>query len=255
MKSIGIISAAATAVCLLSGCSKTPQQETSSIAEATPAPAASAPATPQPSGAAAPAAPAVEPASASAPTAIATPAPELAPAGVLYLVEAVRIETDSGITSLTPGTGVKLLHDDVYLTPAGEAHLRPDQMTNNMTLARQILTADRQAQAAIKATGAAQAESVATLQALRSAEAATTQNAAMEAQNAEALKARISALTIERQALEAKISILQRKQSGENYRAIANGHIIASTTVQESKALIDRRAAVDRELAELQRRR
>ncbi|HSI15860.1 MAG TPA: hypothetical protein VK961_27680, partial [Chthoniobacter sp.] len=61
---------------------------------------------------------------------------ELAPPGVFYLIEAARIETDSGVTGLPPGTGVKLLHDDVFLTPAGQARLRPEQMTNDMVLAR-----------------------------------------------------------------------------------------------------------------------
>jgi hypothetical protein len=80
---------------------------------------------------------------------------ELAPAGVFYLLAAARIETDSGVTGLPPGTGVKLLHDDLYLTPAGQAHLRADQLTNDMTLARQALASERARQAGAAARVAA----------------------------------------------------------------------------------------------------
>ena len=79
-----------------------------------------------------------------------TPAPQLAPPGVFYLVQNVRIETDSGVTGLPPGTGVKLVRPGVYLSPAGEISLRPEQITNNLALARQARDADRAAQASLK---------------------------------------------------------------------------------------------------------
>jgi hypothetical protein len=135
---------------LIAGCSKTNTTTENDTPSASPDAAPAQPASP--------ATPAAAPVASTAPTAPASGVPtprELAPPGVFYLVETARIETTDGISGLPPGTGVKLLHDDVYLTPAGEARLRPDQITNDMALARAARNADRAAQAAAQARIAA----------------------------------------------------------------------------------------------------
>src|SRR5437868_3412110 len=43
-----------------------------------------------------------------------SPAPQLAPEGVFYLIAAARVETPDGIRGLPPGTGVKLVRPGVY---------------------------------------------------------------------------------------------------------------------------------------------
>jgi hypothetical protein len=70
------------------------------------------------------------------------------------------VETSSGVIGLTPGSGAKLVRPGVYLTSAGEVELSDDQVTNNITYARQILAADQTAQAALRAASAAQAPPV-----------------------------------------------------------------------------------------------
>jgi hypothetical protein len=140
------------AVELFTGCGRSPgTQSPTTEAEPAHSPASAAP---QPAAAAIAAAPAV---ATPAPVPVAqAPAPELAPPGVFYLVEAYKVETDAGITGLPPGTGVKLLHDNVYLTPAGEAKLPPGILTNDMAAAREARDADRQAQTVAQQSIAAQ---------------------------------------------------------------------------------------------------
>lgn len=203
-----------------------------------------------PTESAAPAAPEPKTAAAAA-TPLPAPAPQLAPPGVFYLIETARVETDSGITGLPPGTGVKLLHDDVYQTPAGEAHLRPEQVTNDMTLARQVMTADRNLQAALKASMASQAKAAEQANATEMANLAAAQNAATQTAKNDAASLRVATLENERQAIDEKLLVLRQKQSAENYRQNVQGHIIASHTADEAKALIDRRAAIENEILRL----
>jgi hypothetical protein len=101
-------------------------------------------------------------------------APELAPPGVFYLIEAVRVETEHGIVGLKPGTGVKLVRPGIYLTPDGELPLRPEQMTNDMRLARQAATMDAATQARVKAQLAAQAQAAKAAQAERDSQPLAT---------------------------------------------------------------------------------
>lgn len=154
MKKTFIPLAAATLLLSLTACRKPVAQEESAEPESTPTPSskvASVPSSPTPAATTSETAPAPTPA-----TPTSTPiAAELAPPGVFYLIEAARIETDSGLTGLPPGTGVKLLHDDVYLTPAGEARLRAEQLTNDMTRARKALAAEKASQNAAQARIAA----------------------------------------------------------------------------------------------------
>lgn len=142
MKKIAWIALAALA---FASCSKPVSEESPPpLASTTPAPGsaatgpAPAPSAPQPS------------------TGATASAPELAPAGVFYLLTPARIETPDGIRGLPPGTGVKLVRTGVYLTPYGETSLKPDQLTNDMGIARRARDADQAAQRA--AQGARLAE-------------------------------------------------------------------------------------------------
>lgn len=62
----------------------------------------------------------------------------------------VSIETDSGITGLRPGTVVQQRSPTEYTTPEGQKlTLRPDQVTNDLRIARQVAGADAAAQATL----------------------------------------------------------------------------------------------------------
>lgn len=92
-----------------------------------------------------------------APIAEATPAPELAPPGVFYLIAAVSIETTDGILGLKPGQPLRQIRPGVYQAGTNEVSLRPDQVTNDMALARRLMTQDQRVQAALRQRLAAQA--------------------------------------------------------------------------------------------------
>jgi len=64
------------------------------------------------------------------------PPPDIAPEGIFYLIAPVSLDTGEGIHALTPGTGVKLVRDGVYLTPIGEIPIPSEKLTNNLTIAR-----------------------------------------------------------------------------------------------------------------------
>jgi hypothetical protein len=114
-----------------------------------PAPAASPPS--------APATPVPKPvAAATPPPALATPAPELAPPGVFFLVTAVSVETTDGIVGLKPGQLLRLVRPGVYRADNNELTLRPDQVTNDLAIARRLANQDQRTQAAIQQRLAAQ---------------------------------------------------------------------------------------------------
>jgi len=85
-----------------------------------------------------------------APKPAATPAPELAPPGIFYLVTSVSVETSDGILGLKPGQMLKLVRAGVYKADNNEVTLRPDQVTNDLTIARRVAAQDEQTQAAIQ---------------------------------------------------------------------------------------------------------
>jgi len=80
----------------------------------------------------------------------ATPAPELAPPGVFYLITAVSVETSDGILGLKPGQLLKEVRPGVYRADTNEVTLRPDQVTNDMAVARRFAAQDQLNQAAIQ---------------------------------------------------------------------------------------------------------
>lgn len=164
------------------------------------------------------------------------------------MLASVRIETESGITGLPPGTGVKLLHDDLYLTPAGEAHLDAAQMTNDMTIARAAMNADRSAQAATQKVLSAQAAAAHALQAAAAQGSTAAPGAPVDMAN---VRTRIAELEAQREGLNSKLSVLREKQSGEQFRADVRRHIIASSTVEQEKAVIDEITEINIEIARL----
>jgi hypothetical protein len=128
----------------LNGCKKKDvAEETPEEAPATPAPTA---ATPEPT----------KPVAVATPPP-ATPAPELAPPGVFYLITAVSVETSDGILGLKPGQLLKEVRPGVYRADTNEVTLRPDQVTNDMAVARRFAAQDQRNQAAIQQRLAASA--------------------------------------------------------------------------------------------------
>ena len=67
---------------------------------------------------------------------------ELAPDGIVYLLVRVRMETDSGIISLPPGTGLKLIRPGVYTDGLHELTLTAEQVSNDVETAREAKRAD-----------------------------------------------------------------------------------------------------------------
>jgi hypothetical protein len=112
-------------------------------AAATPAPKSATPA-PQPVVVATP-----------PPAPAATPAPELAPPGVFYLVTSVSVETSDGILGLKPGQLLREVRPGVYRADNNEVTLRPDQVTNDLVIARSVARQDQLNQAAIQQRSAA----------------------------------------------------------------------------------------------------
>jgi len=226
MKVTSIIASGALLLPILAGCQKT------STADDSPPPA---PATPAP----------------SAPTIPAAPIAEFAPPGVFYLIAPARIETADGIVGLNPGTGLKLVRPGVYLSPSGEVSLRDDQVTNNVTLARQVLAADQSSQAALRNSLAAMARQANLQRQAAAAQSAATNAAASQSMNGDARRTRIAVLTAQRDALAQQLSGLQSERSGENYRQTYQRHIIASSTNDQIAAVQQQLLEVQSELAAL----
>ena len=133
-------------VVAFSACQKKASEPSASEAEQ---PAA----TPPPVAATATPAPAPAPAPESAPAAPATPAPpRLAPPGVYFLVTAVTVATDAGVTGLPPGTRVVRQPDGRFLANGQQIALRPEQITNDLNVAEKVASTDRAAQASIRQT-------------------------------------------------------------------------------------------------------
>lgn len=80
----------------------------------------------------------------------AAPAPQLAPPGVFYLVTAVSVETSDGILGLKPGQLLREVRPGVYRADNSEVTLRPDQVTNDLGIARRLVSQDQRNQAAIQ---------------------------------------------------------------------------------------------------------
>jgi hypothetical protein len=80
----------------------------------------------------------------------ATPAPELAPPGVFYLITAVSVETSDGIVGLKPGQLLREVRPGVYRADNNEVTLRPEQITNDLKVARDLAAQEKRTQAAIQ---------------------------------------------------------------------------------------------------------
>lgn len=79
-----------------------------------------------------------------------TPAPELAPPGVFYLITSVSVETSDGILGLKPGQLLREVRTGVYRADNNEVTLRPDQVTNDMAVARRLAAQDQRNQEVIQ---------------------------------------------------------------------------------------------------------
>lgn len=188
-------------------------------------------ATPVPAPVSTPAPPAVI---ATAPP-TAPPSPELAPPGIFYLLAAVRVETDSGVTGLPPGTGVKFVREGIYLSSAGEVALRPDQITNNLATARQARDAERLKQVALRTEGASQVAQAPAAAATTGVENAAQHQQALAEIDRQHSEARRTALAGEEQRLNAQLRVLQARLSKESYDHLIKGRTVTSTTPSEIK--------------------
>jgi len=154
---------------------------------------------------------------ATPPPAPATPAPELAPEGIFYLLAPSRVETDHGLVGLLAGTGVKLVRPGVYLTPSGEVPLDPALLTNDMAKARAARDVGRAAQTAAQARVAAEGARAADLARAASANEAAqdTREQAGEAAKAQAMAQRNARIADIRQEIArkrtSKASLLKAK--------------------------------------------
>jgi len=219
---IGTITATALA---FASCSK--QASTQTDEESTPAPKAAA--TPAPR----PAEVAVTPATPAPATPAPAPAPELAPEGIFYLIVAARVETPNGVNGLPPGTGVKLVRPGIYLTPAGEVHLNPEQLTNDMAVARAARDAAQAAQAALRQRGAAEAGTAAVQARTNAVQNQNSNAAAILAIERQRLETQIAGLRTQLVETERQIGVLYEKKSKESFDRVAKGRTIASTTDQQ----------------------
>ena len=224
---IGTITATALA---FASCSK--QASTQTDEESTPAPKAAATPAPRPAEVAVtPATPA--PATPAPATPAPAPAPELAPEGIFYLIVAARVETPNGVNGLPPGTGVKLVRPGIYLTPAGEVHLNPEQLTNDMAVARAARDAAQAAQAALRQRGAAEAGTAAVQARTNAVQNQNSNAAAILAIERQRLETQIAGLRTQLVETERQIGVLYEKKSKESFDRVAKGRTIASTTDQQ----------------------
>lgn len=104
----------------------------------------------------------------------ATPAPQFAPPGVFYLLTSVSVETSDGILGLKPGQLLKQVRPGVYKADNNEVTLRPEQVTNDLTIARKVAVQDQQTQAAIQQHLAASAAAAAAAASSASAPSGST---------------------------------------------------------------------------------
>jgi hypothetical protein len=179
--------------------------------------------------------PAPEPASASAPPAPAPP--QLAPEGVFYLIAAARVETDSGVHGLPPGTGVKRVRPGIYLTPYGEVPLADAQLTNDMNVARAARDAAMSEQAALRNRSAADAAAALERSRTNAIETGASHEAALKSIDAERLTRQISVLQQQKIAAEQQLNTLTAKRGKENYNKVWKGRTVTSTTEQQMNAV------------------
>ena len=140
------------------------------------------------------------------------------------------------MTGLPPGTGVKLVREGVYLTPAGEVSLRPEQITNNLAVARQARDADRAAQAALTARSAQMPAAPGSGDGRHHGPGRQNSgqfNDAVKQLECQQLAARVAALQQQAQALRDQISILAAKKGKEDYDRSQRGRMVTSTTAAD----------------------
>jgi hypothetical protein len=135
----------------------------------------------------------------------------------------------------------------VYLSPSGEVQLGDDQVTNNVTFARQVISADQKTQAVLRnslATAAHQAE--VQRRAAGQQAAANTQS-----MNDQARRTRIAVLTAQRDSLQQQLNSLEVQRNGEDFRHTYQRRIIGSTTREQIASVQQQLMDVQTELAAL----
>lgn len=187
-----------------------------------------------------------------APTATPSPTAELAPPGVFYLIALARVETDSGIVGLPPGTGVKHVRDNIYLTPSGEFPLDSAILTNSLAVARKARDADRTAQAAMQARSSAEATS-AKMQGSATANATdAAHKAAVDQIERQRVETRLAALLRQKQDLEVQQSALFAQRQKESFNEVYKGRVVASTTETRLKTVKAQISTIDAQIADTQ---
>ncbi len=180
-----------------------------------------------------------------------TPAPELAPPGVFYLVTAVSVETSDGILGLKPGQPLREVRSGVYLADNSQVTLRPDQVTNDLAVARRLAAQEQKNQAAIQqrwtATTATTTPAANSSASLRVAPTPTPQNANASIR-AELLRKK--ALIIQQTEQVAQTLGAVSNRYG-NWEAAAKKSPQAATLFQQFKALQQQRADVEAQIAQL----
>lgn len=239
MKYVGLMVLVAAA---FAGCSK---EDTAQVpAEPTPPPAPLAVATPEPE---------PPPTAAAAPAPAATPAPELAPEGVFYLITAARIETSSGVHGLPPGTGVKRVREGIYLTPAGELPLAAEQLTNDLAVARSARNAALANQAALQKSGTTNASMAAEQAKLNDNDKAAGHAAALKDIERQRAQTQLNGLRQQKINIEAQIEVLRARQSKENYNEVWKGRTVTSTTTQQLATARAQLKTLENQMADFQR--
>jgi hypothetical protein len=153
--------------------------------------------------------------------------PELAPEGVFYVIVATRVETESGVHGLPPGTGVKLVRPGIYLTPAGEMAIAPERLTNDMAVARAARNAAQAEQAALQQQGAANASVAAEQARMDAADVTVAHKDGLKTLDRERLEKNLAALQQQKVNMEAQVSLLVIKRNKE-YDGRAMGRTVTS---------------------------
>lgn len=227
--------------CGLEGCKKKVAEE--ALPEETP----TATSTPKPA-----ATPEPKPVAMATPTPPpATPAPELAPPGVFYLITAVSVETSDGILGLKPGQLLREVRSGVYRADNNEVTLRPEQVTNDLAIARRFAAQDQLNQAAIQQRLASPSSSMPPQPG--SASSASPSSAPPRAQDDAKTKARQELIqqkiVVQRQADAVAVSLNQVSSKYGNWEYAAKKSPQAFQLLQQFNALRRQGADLDAQIS------
>src|SRR5262245_45330264 len=246
MKSL-IAFIAAASIILLAACDK-PATTTDNNQESRPTPEPTPPPTPQPKVALVPPPEETKPTPEPVPVA---PAKNLAPEGILFAVDRIKITTADGIRAVNPGTRLKIVRktDTGYIVSDGQGEFpaEADQVTNEVATASGAAETHRAESTA--AAAAAQSQTQAQMQILaaqKQQEAANQQNEARDRRIRE-LDARHSALVQEEANLTARIQQAQADEQRSNTATRVYGRVSTKTIDSSQRVTWQTRLAVVKE--------